>query len=122
MKREISYYIYNVCGNYTALVEGLNFSNEIKKIINDRIIEANKKVEQVGFIQKCGEYKLIMAGGEFCGNAIRSSACYYLNGEIGEIKIKTSGVKDFIKAGIDDFNNVWSQIPHLLWRRCYCNA
>lgn len=111
MKKEISYYIYSPCGNDTALVQGLDFSNKAKKIINDKIMKISPNVEQVGFVETNGEPKLIMAGGEFCGNATRSAAYYYLKGEVGEINIDVLGVNSSIKAGIDSDKNAWSQVP-----------
>ncbi|MEA4902657.1 hypothetical protein [Desulfitobacterium sp.] len=111
MKQAIRYSIYSPCGNDTALVQGMNFSQTLMKRINDTIMKRHANVEQVGFIDTEGSPKLIMAGGEFCGNATRCAAYAYLNGKIGEIKIKVSGAKGVLRAGVDQAGNVWSQIP-----------
>ena len=111
MKQEISYYIYSPCGNDTALVQGIHYSNEIKKTINDKIMELNSNVEQVGFVEKSQGCQLIMAGGEFCGNATRSAAYFFLEGDMGQLKIKVSGVDDFIDAGIDKETKAWCRFP-----------
>lgn len=109
MKKEFKYYIYSPCGNDTALVEGTNINEQIKKIINNKIMNANPNIEQVGFVSQ-DRYKLAMAGGEFCGNATRSAAYYYLKGNSGEIDINVSG-DIIIKAGVNEEGKAWSQIP-----------
>ncbi len=111
MGKKVYYYIYSPCGNDTALVEGTRFSRKEKKMINDAIMERHSNVEQVGFVEKDGGCRLIMAGGEFCGNATRCAAFYYLKGKSGEIDIEVSGTEHLIKAGIDKAENVWSHIP-----------
>lgn len=111
MKQEICYNIYSPNGNDTALVQGVNFSNDQKKIINENIMKLNTEIEQVGFVEKGQEYKLIMAGGEFCGNATRSAAYYFLQGKSGQIKIKVSGIDKPIDAGIDNNQNTWCRFP-----------
>ncbi len=107
----VHYSIYIPCGNDTALVEGTSFSPKEKKWINDAIMKMHTNVEQVGFVEKVGPYRLIMAGGEFCGNATRCAAFHYLKGALGEIEIEIAGVRRLIKAGIDETQNAWSQIP-----------
>ena len=67
-------------------------------------------VEQVGFINT-KEYELVMAGGEFCGNATRCAIKYYLNNLPGNIKIKVSGVPRKLLGGIDKDDNVWVNMP-----------
>lgn len=111
MRQQIGYYIYSPCGNDTALVEGTSFSDKEKKLINDEIMKIDKNIEQVGFVEKDGDYQLIMAGGEFCGNATRCAAYYYLKGHKGKIEIMVSGAKNLIKAGIKDAENIWAQVP-----------
>ena len=97
-------------GNDTALVPGLNWTKIEMKLINDRIMNLYKNVEQVGFID-LKKPELQMAGGEFCGNATRSAAYLALKGKLGEINIKVSGVNKTLKAGIDLQGNTWSQMP-----------
>ena len=70
----------------------------------------NPLVEQVGFVSQRSN-RLEMAGGEFCGNATRCAAFYYLKGRPGKIKINVSGVRQKLSAGIDQKNNCWAQIP-----------
>lgn len=109
MRKGFTYYLYSPGGNDTALVEGNNLDNQIKKIINDKIMCIHHNIEQVGFVNT-DKYKLEMAGGEFCGNATRSAAYYYLNGKPGEINISVSNDM-IIKAGINDDEKAWAQIP-----------
>jgi diaminopimelate epimerase len=111
MRQEITYQIYSPCGNDTALVEGINFSQALKKTINDEIMKREANVEQVGFVDNVGTPKLIMAGGEFCGNASRCAAYQYLKGLAGEIRIEVSGAEGFLKVGVDEAGNAWSQMP-----------
>lgn len=107
---KIEYILYSPCGNDTGLVIGSNFNNSDKKKINDKLMELHPNVEQVGFLSTdC--YELNMAGGEFCGNATRSSAYYYLHGKNGNIKIKVSGTSGYTKAGVKDNGIAWAQIP-----------
>ncbi|MDR1773352.1 MAG: hypothetical protein LBR30_00525 [Clostridioides sp.] len=128
MSNLIDYYIYIPSGNDTAIVEGVDFSDEEKKIINDKIMQKHKNIEQVGFVNsnikkstdlnlgKQKEYVLKMAGGEFCANATRCASYYYLNGETGAINIEVSGLDYKIESGINDetliFNkkNVWCKM------------
>ena len=86
-------------GNDTALVLKKGYTPKEKIAINNAILENDKTIEQVGFVDSNYEPELQMAGGEFCGNATRSAAYYYLNGDCGEIKIKVNN-KDFINAGV----------------------
>lgn len=104
------YIIVSPGGNDTALVEGVNFSKEERKEINDYIMNKNKNVEQVGFIDK--EKKILkMAGGEFCGNATRSAAYIFLDGKVGELKIKVNEDEKIINAGVTSNNLAWCEIP-----------
>jgi histidine racemase len=106
------YRVYNPSGNDTALIIGLVKSNDLRKRINQKIQERHSNVEQVGFIEKIGnEYFLDMAGGEFCGNATRSAVFYFLEGEVGNLEIKVSGVSRKLKAGINNGGAVWVEMP-----------
>lgn len=105
-------------GNDTALVPLLLESPAQRKSINNAIMTSYPNVEQVGFYSlnppdKAIDAQLIMAGGEFCGNATRSTTFLALNGQPGEIKIAVSGTPQILKAGIDDSLAVWSQMPIL---------
>lgn len=107
--KKIEYMIFIPGGNNTALVKGLNYTLQEMKIINDEIMKVEPLVEQVGFLGNEEKPELIMAGGEFCGNATRSAAYYYLNGIDGEINI-TVNSKDVISAGVKN-NKAWCNVP-----------
>ena len=104
---KISYIIFNPAGNITALVLGDNYTAEEKRLINDEIMRKEIDVEQVGFLSK-KENRLTMAGGEFCGNASRCAALYYI-GEKRNIELKINNNK--INAGINEKFEVWCEIP-----------
>lgn len=106
----VEYIKYIPGGNDTALVLKSGFTSEEKKAINDAILQKDKSIEQVGFVEDGKEPELQMAGGEFCGNATRSAASYYLRGKPGKIKIKVNG-KDIINAGVYENGNAWCEIP-----------
>lgn len=102
----IRYKIYNPAGNITALVIGDKYTKEEMKLINNKIMEIETDVEQVGFLSD-KEMKITMAGGEFCGNAIRCAIMYYKT-EKDSVYIKINN--EFIKGGIQD-KNIWCSIP-----------
>lgn len=104
------YKIYIPSGNPTALVIGIEYDLKRRKQINDEIMQKYDFVEQVGFINP-NKPELLMAGGEFCGNATRCAVSYYLKNQPGKIKIKVSGVRNKLNAGIDKNNNVWVDMP-----------
>jgi len=109
--KEVKYYIYNPGGNKTVLVIGNHYNVNEKKIINDKILNIHKDVEQVGFINEMN-YELVMAGGEFCGNATRCAVKYYLKSEINnEIVIRVSGMSEELNAGSDEIGNIYVNIP-----------
>jgi len=114
------YRIFVPGGNKTALVLGFNgLENDIerRKFIQDKIIARHKhdvdgEVEQVGFISTDKSMpRLIMAGGEFCGNATRTAAAYYLEGREGKIEIVVSGTSKPLMAGINSAGEVWADMP-----------
>ena len=109
----IKYVVYRPAGNDTAIVYGTNYTSDMKKNINDKIMNKHKNVEQVGFInKKNGKKEIQMAGGEFCGNATRSAAYEYLDGKKGNTKILVNS-KNEIDAGVDENQNAWCDIPIL---------
>jgi len=121
-KKIYDYRIYSPGGNETALVSGIEYKVHIRKFINDIILQkhSNKsqgtfRVEQVGFINKDNiSPRLMMAGGEFCGNATRSAAWYYSGETVGEINISVSGVTEPLKAGVKEIDKKyesWAQMP-----------
>ncbi len=103
---DINYRILNPGGNKTAIVIGNEYTSEEKKKINNKILKENRDVEQVGFINK-NEYKLEMAGGEFCVNATRCAVWEYLKGIPGKIKLQVSGYKNKIIGEIKEDKNVY---------------
>lgn len=107
---QVEYIKYIPGGNDTALVLKKGYTPSEKKAINDCILAYDKSIEQVGFVEAGKEPELQMAGGEFCGNATRSSAAYYLNGRPGTLKIKVNG-KDYINAGVYENGDAWCEIP-----------
>lgn len=107
-----NYVILRPGGNDTALVIGLQRDPSKRKEINDKILSQNPKVEQVGFVNlDLKELELLMAGGEFCGNATRSTAWLALNGKPGEVEIKVSGVSNILRAGVKQNGDAWAQMP-----------
>ena len=109
---QLTYSIYYPGGNTTALVNQLILDPILKRKINAKIMALYPLVEQVGFIN-AKNYRLEMAGGEFCGNATRCAAFFYLKGQSGKIKIQVSGVNKKLSAGVNEQKNVWTQIPLL---------
>lgn len=109
-------YIVNIIrpgGNDTALIEGL-LNPEEKRIINDVVMRSSYNVEQVGFYNydlPSKKASLEMAGGEFCGNALRSLAYLLLNGKKGELKFNVSGTNQILKAGIKCKNSAYAYMP-----------
>ncbi len=74
--KKYNYKIYIPSGNPTALVIGIEKDLEKRKEINNAIMSKYDFIEQVGFINP-NNPELIMAGGEFCGNATRCAINYY---------------------------------------------
>lgn len=112
-KQGYKFIIYRPGGNDTCLVEG-NIPTDMRqrKKINDLIMKTYGNVEQVGFINlDFKSEELAMAGGEFCGNATRSTAWQALNGKPGEIEIKVSGVLGKLKAGVNSQREGFAQMP-----------
>lgn len=110
--KKSSYSVIRPGGNDTALVQGVERDAKRRKLVNDAIMQAQTNVEQVGFVNlDPQDAELMMAGGEFCGNATRSTAWQVLQGEPGEISIKVSGVESRLQAGVDDEGNAWAQMP-----------
>lgn len=108
----LSYTIIRPGGNDTALVSGIISDPERRKQINDALLAIYPNVEQVGFINLTpGREELMMAGGEFCGNATRSTAYLALNGQPGEILLQVSGVDQRLRAGVTQNGEAYAQMP-----------
>lgn len=122
--KPMRYEILIPAGNPTALVWDENFNLLEKQNINDEILAKHNFVEQVGFI-KPSKFKLSMAGGEVCVNALRSAAfCFMdelnldfvdinMNGEIyscgrdeNGIFVKAKFSKEFEISHLDDLNTL----------------
>lgn len=109
---EYSYQIFIPGGNTTALVFDLESDFQTRKIINNNIMKKFPDVEQVGFLSAdIKAPQLMMAGGEFCGNATRCAAWHYLKGMPGELNLKVSGVSKALKAGITEKYEAWAEMP-----------
>ena len=116
------YQLFIPGGNKTALVfgiDGLASDGARRKAIQDAILsrheqDADGEVEQVGFVNTdAATPELIMAGGEFCGNAMRAAAAYYLDGGTGTMEITVSGAGKPLRAGSDTPGEVWAEMPVL---------
>lgn len=109
MQKDIIYKVYIPGGNNTAFVVGTNYTLEERRKINNKIMEDDRSIEQVGFLGEKNNPELVMAGGEFCGNATRSAVFYYLDGKDGNMTLKVNE-KDYIEAGVKN-GMAWCQIP-----------
>lgn len=110
--KEYSYQIYIPGGNATALVFDAENNLQFRKTINDTIMKTFPYIEQVGFLSSdIANPELIMAGGEFCGNATRCAAWHFLKGVPGELSIKVSGVNKGLKAGVTKEYEAWAEMP-----------
>ena len=118
--KKYSYKIFIPGGNKTALVLGsgdLEQNKPLRKEIEQAIFSKHEndpdgKVEQVGFVDEFTP-RLLMAGGEFCGNAMRSAVMHYLDGCEGTIEITVSGTNQRLLAGINQSGEVFAQMPLL---------
>ena len=109
MNTKINYKILNPGGNKTALVIGNEYSLEERRKINKNILDKNPDVEQVGFIST-KDYKLEMAGGEFCVNATRCAIFEYLKGKPGTLDLYVSGAREKISGGITQERKVFANM------------
>jgi len=114
----INYQIFIPGGNKTALVLGLETDAAHRKKIQDAIMQQHEhdvdgEVEQVGFISMEVEHpQLVMAGGEFCGNATRAAAAYYLKEKnVQALSIRSSGCPYPLQAGYTQKGEVFAQMP-----------
>ncbi|MDB4978214.1 MAG: hypothetical protein JWM56_400 [Candidatus Peribacteria bacterium] len=110
----LRFVILRPSGNDTCLVYGIIHDEDERKRINDAIMAEYPEVEQVGFVcfGEAGN-ELMMAGGEFCGNATRSAVALALNGRPGSITMHVSGASRPLNAGIDEKGNSWTEMPIL---------
>jgi len=109
---KLGYVVYKPGGNDTGLFLGVIRDVATRKTIADVLLKKYPNVEQVGFVNlDPNNAELMMTGGEFCGNATRSTAFAALEGKPGEIVIKVSGVKNKLKAGVAQNGEAFSQMP-----------
>ncbi|HBB56542.1 TPA: hypothetical protein DEW47_00655 [Patescibacteria group bacterium] len=102
----MKYYKVNPGGNITAIVKS-DYSQKEKIKLSKIIMKKDPTIEQVGFWvrakDKNNDGRLEMAGGEFCGNALRCLAMLIKN-DTGKTKIRleSSGQDNFIEATVED--------------------
>lgn len=103
---------YRPGGNDTALILNETVDFLTKKAINDFFMGIYPNIEQVGFISLVSnDVQLNMAGGEFCGNATRSTADLALKSQPGNLTIKVSGVESTLKSGVTADGEAYAQMP-----------
>lgn len=112
MPRSLDFTVMKPAGNDTGLFPGVIRDGAQRKQIGDALQGVYPNIEQVGFVNLDPKNaELMMAGGEFCGNATRSTAYLALKGRPGEIQIKVSGVKNKLRAGVTPTGEAFSQMP-----------
>lgn len=102
---EIKYKILNPGGNKTALINGCEYTNNQKKLINKIIMDKYSQVEQVGFLSNKIN-RLEMAGGEFCMNATRCAIYEYSKGNTEKVELSVSGTNKKLVGRILNDNKV----------------
>lgn len=101
----IEFKILNPGGNKTALVNGTNFTDKQKGLINRLIMDKYLDVEQVGFLSN-ETNRLEMAGGEFCMNATRCAVYEYSREKKDSVEISVSGTNKKIIGRVINKNKV----------------
>ena len=93
----------NPSGNVTLFVLD-PVAPEDRKRVNELLLAREKSAEQAGCLTIEGNKTIVeMLGGEFCGNATRSSAAYALalqGGQEGEFKVRCSGCDTLLTAHV----------------------
>lgn len=124
---KLNYYIVNPGGNITAIVCG-KFPKEIKLKITKNILENDSTIEQVGFWETVKnnnlDAKLEMAGGEFCGNALRSLGAIlaYFENKKSNFIIKSSGMKMPVKLNSSTkLSSIILKLSLLKYKNDICN-
>ena len=104
--KKLYYYTVDPSKNVTAIVVAPDVEAD-KAGIAAEIMQADPTVEQVGFLtSEEGEYRLNMAGGEFCGNASISAAAIISRfegikaGETKTILLNVSGNDDVTRVDV----------------------
>lgn len=102
---KIKYKILNPGGNKTALIDGCEYTNNQKKLINKMIMDKHSQVEQVGFLSNKIN-RLEMAGGEFCVNATRCAIYEYSQKNKEKVELSVSGTNKKLVGRILSNNKV----------------
>lgn len=114
------YQLFIPGGNKTALVFGIaDFIDDMarRKLLQDKIQarhlqDMDGEVEQVGFVSTDKNAPtLIMAGGEFCGNAARAAVAHYLYNSTDEIVIIVSGATNPLSGGQNANGEIGVEMP-----------
>ncbi|OGI94338.1 hypothetical protein A3A03_03305 [Candidatus Nomurabacteria bacterium RIFCSPLOWO2_01_FULL_40_18] len=122
---KLNYYVVNPGGNITAIVYG-KFIKGTKLKITKNILENNSTIEQVGFWTDVKNNninaKLEMAGGEFCGNALRSlGALLACNKKRKFYFIKSSSIKMPIKLNSSiNFSEIILKLDLIQYKKDVC--
>lgn len=112
MPKGLKFAVYKPGGNDTGLFEGVIRDVTQRKLIADALMKEYPNVEQVGFVNlDPNNTELMMTGGEFCGNATRSTAYAALKGKPGEVMVRVSGVRNKLRAGVTQNGEAFSQMP-----------
>lgn len=112
LSKSHEFFLIKPGGNDTALLVGIPGEKSERKELNDAVMGIYSNVEQVGFVNPDPiRPELMMAGGEFCGNATRSAAWKVLGGKPGQLEIKTSGVSRLLKAGVTVDGEAFAEMP-----------
>lgn len=110
--KNLQFTIFRPGGNDTGLFSGIISDSKQRQKIAAKLQKQYANVEQVGFVHLDKKNpELMMAGGEFCGNATNSAVYLILNGKPGEIMIKVSGAQNKLKAGVTSNGEAYSQVP-----------
>lgn len=107
-------------GNTTALVVE-KFPREQYVSIARKILDENKIIEQVGFLEKPenprAAIRLQMMGGEFCGNATRATAYFWaMKTRLKSFKIEVSGFSELLSAKINN-DKVELELPGIFFQK-----
>lgn len=100
----IHYVKVNPSGNITLFILD-PIAPEDRKRVNDFLLTKEKDAEQCACLGMDGNTpKVEMLGGEFCGNASRSSAAYALykqGGDSGDFQVRCSGCEGTLEAHVE---------------------
>ncbi|NTU46642.1 hypothetical protein HGA88_03365 [Candidatus Roizmanbacteria bacterium] len=112
-EKKYAFSILRPAGNDTLLINGIP-ERSIRNKLVELAFQQFPLVEQVGFYSfnnRNKQGRLEMAGGEFCGNALRSLAYLLLAGNKGELSFQVSGTTKILTAGIKKSKSSFTEIP-----------